>query len=134
MAVTLPSAYDTRLWLALLYEIEAAGGQGRPSALYPRMRAYFPQITEADLALKNVHTGENKWRNRIQWARQKLVERGCIDSPQRGIWRLTDRGRQWLLANWRGPTADYSQVRKPKRLTENLAPPGQRRGPLVART
>jgi restriction endonuclease Mrr len=110
--VALPSEYDNKLWLAVLHELHQAGGRAKPSAIYPRMRAYFPEITDDDLLLK-MSDGGNKWTNLIQWTRQHLVYRGCIDNTQRGIWTLTDLGRQWLLASWRGPDADYSQVKKP---------------------
>ncbi len=109
--MALPSEYDNKFWLALLHEIDEAGGRAKPSAIYPRMRAYFPEITDDDLLL-GTSDGGNKWTNMIQWVRQHLVYRGCIDNTQRGIWTLTDLGRQWLLANWRGPDADYSQVKK----------------------
>src|SRR5262249_38250341 len=38
----LPSQNDSKLWLALLHEIDQAGGEARPADLYPRLRAYFP--------------------------------------------------------------------------------------------
>jgi restriction system protein len=43
-----------------------------------------------------------RWRNTAQWARNSLREEGLIrdDSP-RGIWEITDKGRQWLKAEER---------------------------------
>lgn len=38
-----------------------------------------------------------RWRNTAQWTRLTLVKRGLLDRPSpRGIWRLTDLGRQYL--------------------------------------
>jgi hypothetical protein len=110
--VPLPAYEDTKLWLALLRELDQAGGKAKPVALYPKMRAYFPQITDADIA-ETLTSGDNKWRNRIRWARQFLVERGCIDQERRGVWNITPAGRAWLKTVWRGPRGDYSAVVKP---------------------
>ena len=51
--MALPSQHDNKLWLAILFEIEEAGGKIKPSDLYPRIQKYFPQITASDLALTN---------------------------------------------------------------------------------
>jgi len=78
--------------LEVLLEI---GGQGRPKEVYPLVTKKFPQIRDEDLA-ETLQSGANKWTNRIQWARQRLIEKGEIDSPARGIWRITEKGRQRL--------------------------------------
>jgi restriction system protein len=101
----LPAHTDTRLWLVLLHEIEAAGGKAPPTALYPRVTACFPEITPADLA-GLLPSGDNKWRNRVRWVRQALVERGCIDGSKHGVWAITPLGAAWLHNTWRGPHAD----------------------------
>lgn len=41
---------------------------------------------------KTITSGASRIRNRIQWARLYLVKAGIMDSSQRGIWRLTERG------------------------------------------
>lgn len=110
--MALPSEYDTRFWLALLHEMDSLGNSVKPSDIYPRMRKYFPDINDQDLQTKTA-SGGNKWTNMIQWTRQHLVYRGCIDNSMKGCWVMTDLGRNWLRANWHGPSADYSQVVKP---------------------
>jgi len=79
--------------LPLLLEIEAMGGEARPQDLYPRVTAHFPQITEADLK-ETITGGMNKWTNRIQWARQALVSKGELERYPRGVWRITEKGRE----------------------------------------
>src|SRR5271170_3725009 len=37
---------------------------------------------------------ESLWNNRVQWARRKLVEGGLMLPGPRGVWRLTESGRQ----------------------------------------
>ena len=63
--------------IPLLNSIEAMGGEVKPLEVYPKVTAYFPQITEDDLK-ETIAGGINKWTNRIQWARQSLVLRGDL--------------------------------------------------------
>ena len=79
----------------LLEVLAEMGGQGKASDIYPLVRRKFPQIREEDLA-ETLPSGANKWINAIQWARQHLVNRGEMDSPAYGIWRITTKGRQCL--------------------------------------
>lgn len=79
----------------LLEVLVALGGQGKPKDIYPLVTQKFPQIREEDL-LETLPSGGNKWTNRIQWARQRLITKGEMDSPERGIWRITEKGRQRL--------------------------------------
>ena len=89
--MALPKQDDIEL--PLLEEIEGMGGQAQPSELYPKVTIRFPQITQADLN-RTTKQGGSKWENRIQFARQKLVEKGQMDKSVRGIWRITDKGRE----------------------------------------
>ncbi len=43
---------------------------------------------------------QTRWRNTAQWARNAMVREGLMssDSP-RGIWEITEAGRQWLVAS-----------------------------------
>ena len=40
--------------------------------------------------------GSSRFGNQIAWARFHLAKAGLIDSPRRGVWRITDRGRAQL--------------------------------------
>ncbi|HUW12321.1 MAG TPA: winged helix-turn-helix domain-containing protein [Anaerolineae bacterium] len=37
---------------------------------------------------------ESVWSNRIRWTRMALVQKGDLDGSRRGIWRVTEQGRQ----------------------------------------
>lgn len=37
-----------------------------------------------------------RWRNTAQWARNELADQGLIDRSVRGVWAITDAGREWL--------------------------------------
>lgn len=81
--------------MPLLQALVEIGGQGAPKEIYSLVTAKFPDIREDDLS-QRLKSGASKWTNRIQWVRQKLVEKGEIHSPARGLWRITDKGRARL--------------------------------------
>jgi len=76
----------------LLLEIEASGGQVRPREVYLRVAAHFPQITEKDMEERTV-SGTSRWENLVQWARQMMVNAGDLERQPRGVWCITQRGR-----------------------------------------
>ena len=41
---------------------------------------------------------ETVWSNRIRWTRMRLVQKGEMDGSRRGIWAVTDMGRQRVNA------------------------------------
>jgi len=81
--------------VALLLEIERMGGEAHPQNIYPKVTAHFPQLTRADLERKKAD-GTNLWENRIAWVRYHLAENGEIDKSIRGVWRITEKGRERL--------------------------------------
>jgi len=88
---------QTQIEVPLLLEIQAAGGEAEPRELYSRVAAHFPELMpeEMEEVLPN-YPSVKRWNNRVQWARQKLVEKGELYSLRRGIWALTDKGRARL--------------------------------------
>lgn len=78
--------------LEVLVEI---GGQGKPKDIYPLVTKKFPKMTNEELAQK-LKSGGNRWKNRIQFVRQALVGKGEIDKSIKGIWAITDKGRERL--------------------------------------
>lgn len=42
---------------------------------------------------------EDKWENYVRWARKGLKDLGYLEMPRKGIWRISDEGRNWLAAN-----------------------------------
>jgi restriction system protein len=86
---------QTEAELPLLQAITKMGGQAKPRDVYPVITSLFPQITPEDLT-ETVSDGHSKWHNRIQWVRQRLVERGDLESGGWGLWRVTDKGKSRL--------------------------------------
>jgi restriction endonuclease Mrr len=84
----LPKTKDVEV--PLLSSIEKLGGKARAHEVYPEVTKHF-KLSEADLA-EQLPSGGDKWTNRIQWARQRLIEHGELSSPGHGIWAITDKG------------------------------------------
>jgi len=89
--MAIPSEKDIEL--PLLQEIEAAGGEAKPSELYDKVATHFLQLTPSDQTAKHRRSGLLIWANRVAWARQHLVNKGEIDASVYGIWKITARGR-----------------------------------------
>jgi len=51
----------------------------------------------APVDLKPLRSGQIRWRNTAQWARNELVSDGYLakETP-RGIWEITKKGEQFL--------------------------------------
>jgi len=92
--MAIPSEKDIEL--PLLQGIEAAGGEARPDDLYDKVAHHFPQLTRSDQEVRYPKSGQLIWLNRIHWARQHLVNKRQVDASTRGIWRITDKGRERL--------------------------------------
>lgn len=75
------------------------------------------KIPEKELAKTNKNGGSNV-RNAIAWARQYLVYSGHIDSSERGVWRLTEKGWKEDLAKL-DPVALFREIQK-SRKTESV--------------
>lgn len=125
--LSLPGQEDSKFWLTILRELDLAGGAAKPQTVYPTIRAYFPEVTDADVAAK-LKSGGNRWTNRIQFVRQRLVDCGCIDSSAYGVWVLTPGGKAWLDQSWQGPSADYGGIVKPPGLPKKV-PAGKTKTP-----
>ena len=90
--------------IPLLVELDRAGGQADPKNLYLQVAQHFPQLTEDELERRlESYPSTYKWRNIVQWVRQKLVTKGEMDGSVRGVWKITELGRKRILK--RGPEA-----------------------------
>lgn len=81
----------TKFFVPLLEALRQLGGSGHPTEI-------------VDLIAKNLGTSEaeqneelksggNRFSNNIHWARLYLVRSGYLDSSERGVWSLTEKGQ-----------------------------------------
>lgn len=89
---------QTDIEIPLLEALVHLGGRAKSRDVYPLVTAKFPGLTPEELE-ERLDCGNNKWINRIQWVRQHLIEAGEMESPERGIWAITEQGRKRLSEN-----------------------------------
>jgi restriction endonuclease Mrr len=70
---------------------------------------YRDQITQHGFTQNE--SGHIRWEWNVQWSRMKLKQLGYLDAPRTGIWRLTEKGHQWLIEH---PNATYLSNEKPR--------------------
>lgn len=66
------------------------GGSGSTADVIDKVIEYM-EIPDEEVE-KTIPSGASRVRNRIQWARMYLVKASLMDSSQRGIWKLTEKG------------------------------------------
>lgn len=76
----------------ILIALHALGGSARPTEAIDRV-ALDLNITEAERAVPN-QNGQSRFDNAVAWARFYLAKAGYLDASKRGVWRLTDKGRE----------------------------------------
>jgi restriction system protein len=79
----------------LLQVVLSLGGKAKSKAVYGPLAQKFPGLREDEL-LETTSSGANKWINRIQWAKAKLVSKGELESVGHGEWKVTSKGRERL--------------------------------------
>jgi Mrr N-terminal domain len=87
---------EREYWVPILEILAEAGGVAPASdvidALGGRIRSVLTQRDYESLSM-----GEVRWRNRARFARLRMTEQGLLsDTTPRGIWQLTDLGREHL--------------------------------------
>ncbi len=86
---------DFQSWLLPLLE-ELADGQDHAISDLSQVLADKLGLTEEDKAVKLSSGKQFVYKNRSGWARTYLNKAGLIESPRRGIWKISDRGREVL--------------------------------------
>jgi restriction system protein len=88
-------AQFVRYFGPLLDALRRLGGSGTPEEVTERIAAdlSIPDAVQNEL----LPGGEPRYRNQVHWARFYLVKEGLVDSSQRGIWSLTEKGRATTL-------------------------------------
>lgn len=81
--------------IPLLHLINTLGGEARPKDTYEPLANYF-KLTKAEREQMLPNTPHNKFENRVQWARMRLVYKGFIDKSPHGVWKITENGKKEL--------------------------------------
>jgi restriction system protein len=76
----------------VLQAIRELGGSGRPDEVRTVI-ARDLRISEAEQSEPLPSGVQTRFENQVHWARFYLAKTGYIDSSQRGVWTLTEKGR-----------------------------------------
>ena len=86
---------DFQTWFMPLLQQVADGDAHKLATLYEELADQM-NLSEQDRREKLPSGKQLTYRNRIGWARTYLKKAGLIESPSRGLCRITDRGRSLL--------------------------------------
>ena len=62
------------------------------NSTYEPLADFFGLAREERVRQRYDGRGGSQWHNRIQWARQRLINHGLLDGSERGFWKLTPEG------------------------------------------
>ncbi len=101
---------------SVLESLIKLGGSARPSEVCP---AIAKDLSLPDSILEErLANGVSRFENQVHWARFYLVKDGYIDSSRRGVWSLTEKGRN-------AARLSESDIREmTRRVQETTAHPG----------
>lgn len=88
-----------QLLLPVLESLAQAGGQARTGEVYERVAQELglaPEVTEATTRLGKRKGCYNVFHRSVRWAKQRAELLGLLETPRRGQWKLTGRGRKAL--------------------------------------
>lgn len=99
-------AQFVRYFGPVLDALRELGGSGAPSEVIERIveNLKIPDSVQNEL----LDSGNPRFPNQVAWARYYLTREGLIDSSERGIWSLTEKGLDPPHVS-AGPR-DFSQV------------------------
>ena len=81
-----------QFFLPVIDALKELGGSGRPSEVREVIARQL-SISEQDRT-ELLEGGALRFDNQVAWARFYLVKAGLVDSSRRGVWSLTDKGRE----------------------------------------
>lgn len=87
-----PAAQFARYMEPVLQAIRELGGSGRPDEVRTVIARNL-RISDAEQSEPLPSGVQTRFENRVHWARFYLAKAGYIDSSQRGVWTLTQKGR-----------------------------------------
>ncbi len=106
-----------RYFEPILLALQRLGGSARPTEATDQV-ARDLRVTDAERAVPN-QNGRSRFDNAVAWARLYLAKAGYIDASKRGVWRLTDKGREQKTLSHAEALAIFKSVQG--RRTQNAA-------------
>ncbi|MBI4594810.1 MAG: winged helix-turn-helix domain-containing protein [Candidatus Tectomicrobia bacterium] len=83
--------------IPLLKVLVKLGGKGSPGDVYLEVeRTMGLNATDFPEEYGKYKSGAIKWKNKPAWAREYLKRKGQLDGSERGIWKITEIGKEQL--------------------------------------
>lgn len=89
--------YFMEFEIPLLKALIKLGGRAKPANVYPEVERImglnpkdFPEEYE------KYKSNAVKWKNKTAWAREYLKRKEQLDGSERGLWKITERGKERL--------------------------------------
>ena len=84
--------------IPVLQSLEDLGGRAATAHVIDRVGEKLKDsLTKSDR--KPIKSGEERWRNQCPFVRRELILRGYMQNySPRGVWEITERGREYLAA------------------------------------
>ena len=79
----------------LLDTVRELGGSGTPDEVVDQIATTL-NIPDKQLN-ETLPSGGLRFRNQVAWARFYLYREGLLDSSHRGVWSLTEKGRETIV-------------------------------------
>src|SRR5687768_2971273 len=110
-----PNFRDPRIYLVHLFRVLLRRGRSKPADIYEEV-ADLAGLTPEQRAVDSPDTWNPVYRNRIQFARQSLIDAGVVMGStepgwRRGTWELTQTGVR-LARTQRSDAALESKLRE----------------------
>lgn len=111
-----------RFCIPVVEVLRELGGSGRPAEVTDLVIERM-NISEAEQKVTNKNGG-SRVRNQIAWARFYMVKAGLLGSSQRGVWGLTEKGRDvkmnegFVLTLFRDVHQKFVEERKARKTAE----------------
>jgi 5-methylcytosine-specific restriction protein B len=89
----------TKWMVPVVNALRDLGGSGKPKAVLQKIRDLLD--LPDSVSTEKMGSGQSRFYNEVAWARKYLVWEGLVESPERGIWMLTAKGKVSALDDWK---------------------------------
>ena len=94
-------------WVPILETLVELGGSARGEEVVNRVGQRMRGILKPGDCERLPSGVDIRWRNRCNWQRFNMVRQGILRSGSpRGVWQISEEGRQWLARKTRGSSSN----------------------------
>lgn len=89
---------EDTFYVPILQALVEKGGVGQAREILDSVGKMMESIfNKYDLSFLSSNPKETRWRKTANWARRSMIKEGLLSSNSpRGVWEITETGRQWL--------------------------------------